>query len=159
MRPGGVEYECRLKTITPQRVMVVRAAVQDARDIGATIQTLLEEVWDYLSRQEHATVGPAMARFHCFGAGPTELEAGFPAAEAFGGNGRVCPVEFPGGRAATTLHWGPYDGLPDAYLALERFMSERKLRPAGPPYEIYWVDGTQVRGPEELRTEVVWPVD
>jgi AraC family transcriptional regulator len=159
VQPGSNEYACRLKTVIPQRAMMIRAAVERVHDVGRAIQNLLEEVWDYLNRQEHATVGPAMVRFHHFGADPIELEAGFPVAETFGGDGRVCAVELPGGRAATTLHWGPYDGLPQAYEALERFMREQALRPAGPPCEIYWVDGSQARGPEELRTEVVWPVE
>jgi effector-binding domain-containing protein len=159
VQTGDFEYRCRLKTVTPQRALVVKALVQDARDVGRTIQSLLEEVWGYLSRQEHATVGPGIARFHRFEAEPIELEAGFPVAERFDGDGRVRPVELPGGGAATTLHHGPYDGLPLAYQALERFMREQKLRPAGSPYEIYWIDGSQAREPEELRTEVVWPVE
>ncbi len=159
MQTHDIEYRCRLKTVVPQRALVVKALVQDARDVGCTIQRLLEEVWNYLSRQEHATVGPGIARFHRFDAEPIELEAGFPVAEAFGGNGQVCSVELPGGKAATTLHQGPYDGLPLAYQALERFMREQELRPAGSPYEIYWIDGSQAREPEELRTEVVWPVE
>lgn len=159
MLPGRIEYECRLKTASPQRALVVKATVQDAREVGRTIQCLLEEVWEYLSQQEHATVGPAIARFHCLDTERIVLEAGFPVAEAFRGDGRVCSIKLPAGRAATTLHQGPYDGLPQAYEALERFMREQELRPAGPPYEIYWVDGSQARGPEELRTELVWPIE
>ncbi len=65
----------------------------------------------------------------------------------------------PGGTYISTLHIGPYDGLPDAWRRLkqERASSARPRR-AGASYEIYLNDPTTTPK-EELRTEIYVPVD
>ena len=148
---------CRLKRVEPQRVMSIRT-VTTPEAIGPTIRSLLEQVWAYLNQQDHVTVGPAFVRYHELGRTQVELEAGFPVAEDLPERTPILRRDLPACTAATVLHEGPYDGLPEAYAALEAWIARQRLEPVEPPWEIYWVDGQQARGPQELRTEIVWPV-
>jgi effector-binding domain-containing protein len=149
--------ENRIKTLTPQRVMAIRA-VTTPEEFGPTLSRLLQEVWAYLGRMEHATVGAPMTCYRSVTAAALEVEAGFPVAEQVAESQRVRATELPAGRAATRLHWGPYAELPESWAALEQWMREQRLAPADQRWEIYWVDPTQTENEAELRTELVWPI-
>lgn len=154
---AGHKWRFRVKEVVPQRVLSIRTLTRP-EEIGATVQALLEQVWAYLGEQESVTVGPAIVRYHELGEDQVDLEAGFPVLETVPERAPILVRELPACRAATVMSEGPYDRLPEAYAALEAWMREQGLTPAGPPWEIYWVDGQQARRAEELRTEIVWPV-
>lgn len=135
--------------------MRARAAPED---FGSSLRLVLETVWRYLGGLERVTVGPAMARYLSVEDDLIEFEAGFPVAEAIEESDEVALREWSGGRAATAMHHGSYGGLPDAYDALKAWMTREGHEPGGPPYDIYWVDASQVDTETELRTEVVWPI-
>jgi effector-binding domain-containing protein len=65
---------------------------------------------------------------------------------------------FEGGRGATALHVGPYDELGMAYRELEEWIEKQGLTPAGPGFDIYLNDPTEVKDPQRFETEVVLPV-
>lgn len=77
--------------------------------------------------------------------GPVELE------------GEVERVDVPAQRVASTIHRGPYDEISPAYHTVTGWMAERGHQAAGPPRELYLNDPRSV-APEELLTEVQWPV-
>ncbi|MEN8705273.1 MAG: GyrI-like domain-containing protein [Nocardioides marinisabuli] len=64
----------------------------------------------------------------------------------------------PGGEVAQVLHTGPYDTLGETYAALEAWMREQGLAPAGPPWESYLSDPEAEPDPQQWRTLVCWPV-
>lgn len=150
-------YRFRVKTVAPARIAVMRARSGPA-DFGPTLRLVLETVWRHLGCMESVTVGPALARYLTISADTIEFEAGFPVAEPITETDDVRLAELPGGRAATAIHHGSYAGLPDAYQALRDWMDLGGLEPAGPPYDIYWADTSQVDNEAELRTEIVWPI-
>ena len=151
----------RQKSAEEQLLAVVRAsAAPDS--FGAALGTALEAVWGYLNRLPDVTVGPPIARYLAAEA-PADadelvFEAGFPIAAAVPETDVVRVVRLPAGRVATILQYGGYENLPAAHQALRHWLGEQRLSPGGPPYEIYWVDQTQVEHPSELRTEVVYPL-
>jgi AraC family transcriptional regulator len=53
---------------------------------------------------------------------------------------------------------GPYDGLRDAYAAIEQWMGREGYKPAGAPWESYVTDPGEVPNPAEWKTEVFWPI-
>lgn len=154
---AGMENVCRLKTITPQRLLAIRTLTSQAA-LGGTIESSLEAVWAYLNRQVSATVGPAIVVYHRCDEDMLDIDVGFPVAEPIDGLDRVQPIDLPGGRAATMLHVGPYEALPQTHAALEAWMRTQGHSPAGPRFEVYWVDPGQAADPKELRTEVVYPI-
>jgi AraC family transcriptional regulator len=64
----------------------------------------------------------------------------------------------PGGLVATTIHAGSYDGLHQAYAAIESWMNANGFKGAGDPWEAYITDPGDYPNPEDWRTEVFWPV-
>lgn len=60
----------------------------------------------------------------------------------------------PGGRVATTLHRGPYQGLPQAHLAIHTYCGERGLKLAGPNWEVYGPHDES--DPNKLETHVYY---
>lgn len=152
-----MEYICRLKTTTPQRLLAIRTLTSRTA-LGGTIASSLEAVWAYLNRQVSATVGPAIVVYHRCDEDMLDIDVGFPVAELIEGSDRVQPIDLPGGRAATLLHVGPYEALSEAHAALEAWMRTHGHSPAGPRFEVYWVDPGQAADPKDLRTEVVCPI-
>jgi effector-binding domain-containing protein len=73
------------------------------------------------------------------------------------GDGNVVPAELPEGEVVTTTHIGPYEGLPQAYEALQAWMRREGKEPAT---NLMWEE--YVTGPEtpppETRTIIYWPV-
>jgi AraC family transcriptional regulator len=64
-----------------------------------------------------------------------------------------------GGRFASFLHVGPYEGLPAAWAeAVATFLSSGHRRRNGPSLEIYVNDPSQV-SPDALQTEIAIPME
>jgi AraC family transcriptional regulator len=106
-----------------------------------------------------AIVGHPYTRFLTMGPGLLTFEVGVPLAAAGTGAGDVEAGALPAGPAACAIHAGPYDGLPDSYAALERWMEAEGLRPAGAPWEAYLTDPAEHPDPADWRTEICWPVE
>ena len=65
---------------------------------------------------------------------------------------------FPSRLCASTIHLGPYSGLPDAYGAIVIWMQANGYEIADPPYEIYRKNQFDRLPPEEWETEIFFPV-
>jgi effector-binding domain-containing protein len=67
--------------------------------------------------------------------------------------GRVVHSALPAGRAATTVHRGPYQGLGEAHRAVVEWCVANGERLTGIRWEIY---GPHRDDPGELTTEIFW---
>jgi effector-binding domain-containing protein len=65
------------------------------------------------------------------------VEVGAEVSEPFTGNDRVIFSQLPGGRVATTTHFGPYQRLGDAHAAIRQWCEEQGLKRSGICWEIY----------------------
>jgi effector-binding domain-containing protein len=63
----------------------------------------------------------------------------------------------PCGPAATTIHFGSYDRLQDAYAAVDEWIAANGLRQRGAPWEAYLNDPADHPTPQDSKTEVCWP--
>jgi AraC family transcriptional regulator len=86
------------------------------------------------------------------------IEAGVQVAAATTGEGDILSGTLPGGHAATTTHLGPYDRLSETHAAIQEWIDDQDLVPAGPPWECYVTDPTHVPDPADWKTEVFWPL-
>lgn len=95
-----------------------------------------------------------------------EIETCIPVSEPVTGTDQVLTGVFPGGRYATLIHTGPYDGLVDANAALQRWADDQGLRfameetEAGDRFdarvEVYLTDPAKEPDPKRWQTEVAY---
>jgi effector-binding domain-containing protein len=67
--------------------------------------------------------------------------------------------EFNFATVAVYLHIGPYEKVREAYGRMFEFFQKGGYKAAGPCIEKYLDMNPQAVKPEELRTEIVWPVE
>ncbi len=150
-------YVVEEKMFASERPTAAMFATVDVGGIGGWLQKAYPTVASYLSHYGVGPVGPPYARFHRLEAGGFEVEAGFEASTPVAGEGDVEPSTLPAGKAASTLHVGPYEELEPAYEALADWIRGRGASPSGDPWEIYETDPSQEPDPARWRTEVFMP--
>ena len=156
---GVMPYEVKLKDISPQTVAMVRRHTDLAR-----ISTDLPEGFQTIVRSVGAAGGaPAGMPFVVFHAVIDESTAGdidicVPVPPDLELDGDVTRLDVPAQLVASTVHRGAYDELTPAYHTVSGWIAEHGHQIAGPPRELYLNDPGAVP-PEELLTEVQWPVE
>lgn len=145
------------KEIASQPFLYVRR--QAARsEIAQTLAECFGIVFTHAMKAGLPLAGFPLARYPAAGPGLVTIEAGVPLAEPATPVGEMHYCDLPGGPAAFAVHGGPYDGLADTHAAIERWMQERGLRAAGPPWEWYVTDPAGHPDPNEWRTHVYYPL-
>jgi effector-binding domain-containing protein len=102
--------------------------------------------------------GWPVARYLSTGPGLWTVEAAMPLAGAAPAAGEMEAGVLPAGPVAMGLHAGPYDQLPQTYVAIERWIEAQGYRAGGAPWESYVTDPAEHPDPADWRTEVYWPL-
>jgi len=151
-------YSIVKKNLTPQPVLIVRRKVKRS-EIAATIAEALPGIFVYAQQHGIALAGLPFTRYVEMGPGLITMEPGMRVASPeAAGQGEIVADTLPGGPAVVTIHAGPYDKLPDAYAAIEKWMESEALVAAGPPWESYLNDPSEFPDPKDWKTEISWPV-
>ncbi len=148
--------EIEERSLQPQPTAVIRATAP-IEHVGAALGELLPKLGEYLEMQQVPVAGAPFTRYLTVGE-QVEIEAGIPVATAVDGEGVIAPGELPGGRAIVAVYTGPYDGLAEPHSAIQQWLTEHGLEPAGPPWEAY-LTGDTGASPGQRITEVVYPLD
>lgn len=158
-------YSITRREVAPRVALVQRKRATSGPEMSRAIGDALGAVFAHAQQHGIQPSGRPFARYLDTGPGAMTLEPGVFVSAPAGMTGAdddevddVRLVTIPGGPVATTLHRGPYETLHEAYAALEAWVKEQGLSPAGPPWEVYITDPTQVEDPSEWETEVNWPV-
>lgn len=157
IRKNDMTYSITTKEIAGQPVLVVRRRVKRS-EIAKMIGESLPLVFLHAQKIGAALTGLPIARYLDWGPGMTTLEAGMRVAAPVAGEGEVLAEMLPGGLVATTVHSGLYDKLPEAHGAIQQWVEEHGLTPAGAPWESYVNDPAEFPDPQDWKTEVFWPL-
>jgi effector-binding domain-containing protein len=127
--------------------------------LPAAIRDAIEELERRMSEAGVEFAGPPFTRYLSFG--PTRLlaEIGMPVLRPAPHAGRVFPGRLSGGRVASVVHIGPYEGIADTYTRLQRWIDDHGLHATGPMWEVYWSDPQAEPDPASWRTEILVPLD
>jgi effector-binding domain-containing protein len=153
-------HEVHEVEVAPRSTAVIRATL-DVPEIGPWFGHALGTLAASLAERGIVIVGQPFARYHPVTEGEDrfEVEAGFPVGGPIEPHGDVEASTLPGGPHATTVHVGPYDGLPAAYDALAKWIAAEGGMPAGDIWEVYESDPEQEPDPATWRTRVFWPYE
>ena len=135
-------------------------------DISALMDDAMSRLGALFGQVGATPAGPPYARYHAWGGELADVEIGFPLASAIDGlraltdspETEVGASELPGGRAARTIHRGPYAALGDAYSSLHDWIHAQGSDEGDGPWETYIDDRGEVTDVAQLRTEITWPV-
>ena len=137
-----------LRELSPQPA-VTEVAVTDEAGLPGVVDSGFPRLFGRLAELGVEPAGPPYIRYLRTGE-ELELELGIPAAGQDSG--------LPGCRAAVLRHVGPFSGLRDACAALEAWVAEQGLEPAGPFWETYVTNPRDEPDSSKWITEIVQPL-
>jgi len=155
-----------IRQLDPRPAAAVRLSVPMAElDLGALFDEHLPNIAHRLADLGIEPGGAPYGRYHEFGPENVTAEIGIPTtapvstlrAIAAAADGELAASELPGGEAAVAVHRGPYDTLPQAYEAVQSWITDHGRAVGGAPWESYVDDPSEVPV-DELRTEIVFPL-
>jgi AraC family transcriptional regulator len=149
-------------TVTDQpevHALVIRRRVA-REEIASALAAALPVLFAHAQRHGLAVAGPPFARYPELGMGSLVMESGVQLAAPAPGDPKedIEPLTIPAGPAATVIHQGPYDTLPDSYRTLEIWLDEEARTPSSPPREIYLTDPGEHPDPATWQTLVIQPI-
>ncbi|GIJ47998.1 hypothetical protein Val02_48840 [Virgisporangium aliadipatigenens] len=158
-RNSTVPLHIAVRDLPAIHALVIRRRI--TRDeIAQTLAECLPAVFGYAQRHGLAIAGPPFARYPEVGMGSLVIEGGVtiagPAPTVLDDGIEALHIE--AGRAAVAVHRGPYDGLPESYQQIEKWMRDQGLTAAGAPWETYLTDPGERPDPATWETEIVQPV-
>ena len=145
-----------LRNVDEQDTIAVRLVTPVERlseAMGSTYGRIIE----YLGSEGVQPSGPPFAVYHNMDMTALDVEIGMPVPSPMEGSGDLKPGTIPGGRVAVGMHTGPYDTIGESYEALMAFVRENGLEMDSFSYEFY-LDDPRSTPPEELKTEIFFPV-
>lgn len=157
--PGceAVTYEFEVRQLVEQPVASIIIGRIPREAVGAVLGGALPDVFSHLTANGVAMVAAPFARYHGRDDGTFDLEAGIPVTGAFPETATIKLRTLPGGEAVATTHVGSYDRLPEAAAALAHWRLAHGRVAAGPFWEVYVDDPTDLPT-TEVRTEVIEPL-
>jgi effector-binding domain-containing protein len=144
-----MSYEVTLTHVDAQPTAAVRACVP-LDELAQELPKLFDKVYGFLRRVDVGQLGQNVVLYFDEQA---NLEASVQVPGPFVGADGVHSSSTPEGRVATTIHTGPYSGLPSAHDAVRRWCAEQGHELAGPNWEVYgdWYDD-----PSKVQTQVFY---
>lgn len=150
-------YQVTIKVLVEQPTAVIRV-LTDMSSINDTFDDIMPAAWAAVQQSDRTAVGPPFTRYFRFDDEAVDLEGGLPVDAPFIESGRVVPSSLPGGEAASLDHFGSYDSLGAAHVALDQWLVDEGRQAAGPVWEVYWTDPSAETDQAKWRTELLVPL-
>lgn len=115
-------------------------------------------IFAHLARERIQPAGPPFLVASPPAGDRMHILVGVPTEGAANGSGDLRPGRLAGGRAAVSVHRGPYEQLAPVYDGLRAWLTAHGHVAAGPPREVYLNGPADVSGPADYLTELVWPI-
>jgi len=126
------QFTVTLEHFDRMAVAVIRRAVTRS-ELARVVPECCGRVWEHL-RAQQIKGGRNVAIYRDRGA---SLEAGVEVSGPFVEGKEIVGSEIPGGKVATTAHFGPYDGLGRAHDAVQASCKANGHRMVEPCWELY----------------------
>ena len=155
------DYSIEQQAVDETPVLFGRRKLEKDK-IADGLAEVLPAAFGYAMSNGLEMVGPPFVRYVDHSAAFFTIEAGVPLAapapEPDADSGGLSVGTLPGGKAAFTVHEGPYETLGDAHAALDVWMNANDITPTGPPWEVYITDPAEVPDPANWITHLYQPI-
>lgn len=147
-------------THEPTRLIAQHRRIVATSDLTSFYDSAYSAVISTLAAAGITPTGPAIGWYAGMPDGKADVAAAFPVARQTVGPlaDDVDVVELDGGRAITAEYQGAYEGLPDAWAALESWRAAAALVARGDFWEEYLTDPIPGGDARLNRTRLVLPV-
>lgn len=154
-------YDVGVREVSTVKVMSIRS-ITSMKTISEDIGKIFGELYDYISKNGGQFADECFDIYHDeeFNPERIDVECCFSVFETIPESDRVKGRTVEGGLMAYTLHKGAYEQLEGAYAAIMKWIEENGYVPLPKMRDLY-LNGPEceeVKGPEDYRTEVLWPV-
>ena len=143
-----------LQVVQPRKLAAVRREVAPGA-VGSAWRPALDKVWAFIRSQSGLwTDGHNVFLYHhsAHPDAPILCDFGVEITRTFATAGEVYATETPEGEAAVAVYRGPYDGMNEAYSAIDSWMAANGRESAGHSWEIY---GDPTPDPVDTETTIV----
>ncbi|HRH69153.1 MAG TPA: GyrI-like domain-containing protein [Flavobacteriales bacterium] len=153
--------------ITPPEVITTKELITAAiplvipgRDMPKYMDPAIEEIIKVLSDQGLHPAGPMFSYHHRRPSDTFDFEIGFPVSKPIDppSGGRVVNSKLPAVKVVRSVYQGPYEGLAQAWPALQSWVRANGHGETGKFWESYLNNPNEVKDPKEYRTELNWIV-
>lgn len=130
-------------------------------EIGNVLGPLYGKVMAYMQANNIRMSGPPVSVYNTYDeyTGITQLQAGIPVMKKENGLGHISCFELYRGPVIAAEYYGPYQNLPSAYRAIEKYAKANGKKLTGSPWESYVTEPGLQSDPEKLLTMVYWPTE
>ncbi|MGV3636274.1 MAG: GyrI-like domain-containing protein [Flavobacteriales bacterium] len=151
--------------ITPPEVISTKELITAAiplvipgRDMPKYMDPAIQEIISVITGQRITITGPMFSYHHRRPSDTFDFEIGFPVSKAIKPEGRVISSKLPAVKVVRSVYQGPYEGLAQAWPALQQWVRANGHGETGKFWESYLNNPDEVKDPKEYRTELNWIV-
>lgn len=128
------------------------------RDMPKYMDPAIKEILKVLADQGMQPTGPMFSYHYRRPSDTFDFEIGFPVAKAIKPAGRVVNSKLPAENVVRSVYQGPYDGLAQAWPALQNWVRANGHGEMGRFWECYLTNPAEVTDPKKYRTELNWVI-
>jgi effector-binding domain-containing protein len=118
----------------------------------------IQELIGTISAQGIRITGPMFSYHHRRPSDTFDFEIGFPVSRSVAEAGRVRNSRLPAERVVRAVYKGPYEGLSEAWPALQDWVRRNGHAESGRFFERYLNNPEEVADPREYLTELNWVI-
>lgn len=135
-------------------IMMTATCTHD--QLGPTIARLFGELSQ--ANPEAELVGPPMIYYRDWRPSDCDIEAALPVAEGTMPRSGTTLKTYPACTALISTHTGPYEGLPDAWMGMWRYVEQNGVEVDMPCWDVYVNDPGVEPDPAKWTTELYIPL-
>ncbi len=149
--------EVEIKEMAARPFIGIRSSVPKS-EIGDFIPSTFGKVSPYFENNGMEMTGPPVAIYYGEHGDAMDMAAGTPVSEVTATTEDITELELPGGKVATSIYEGPYEGIPAAWDQFAAELTARGLTTVEPCWEEYLTDPQQVADSSKWQTLMVQPL-
>jgi len=146
--------EVQLVETKPLNILYIRQ-MMSSHDYGLGYGQYFSRLYEKIATEKLTLLGAPMTIYHSSEYNPAGNDTEFviPIEESVAGT-----RDLPGGLCAKSVLKGAYPDLTSVYAKLREWVEDEGYELVNPPYEVYVTDPHQATVPEDIVTEVYFPV-